>query len=223
MTDNLRIVLTGGPCGGKTTLLRELRAADLRGERRLLVPAAAPLLFQAGLASLDGRRQSFQQAVVKLQIALEEVCAAAAHLHQVLLCHRGTLDALAYWLRNGWDGGEFFAATGMSREEHYQRYLGVIHLQNAAIGAEGFYRRWPDAHRPETIEQAAEIDRLCARVCSSIRNRLLVNNFGKDWLANLALHLRYWLVKEKKYALGDFTAIEVKQSEREGASSSRIE
>jgi hypothetical protein len=158
MTGCPRIVLTGGPCGGKTTLLRELRAADPRGERWLLVPEAAPLLFQAGL---DGRRQSFQQAVVKLQIALEESCAAAVHPYQVLLCHRGTLDALVYWLRNGWDEEEFFGATKMSREEHYRRYLGVIHLQTAAIGAEGCYRPWPDAHRPETIEQAAEIDWLC--------------------------------------------------------------
>jgi hypothetical protein len=142
MADNPRIVLTGGPCGGKTTLLRELRAADPRGERWLLVPEAAPLLFQAGLARLDGCRQSFQQAVVKLQIALEESCGAAAHPHQVLLCHRGTLDALACWMRNGWEEGEFFAATGMSREEHYRRYLSVIHLQTVAIGAEGCYRRW---------------------------------------------------------------------------------
>jgi hypothetical protein len=50
--------------------------------------------------------------VVQLQIALEDACAEAAKPHQVLLCHRGTLDALAYWLRNGWDEGKFFAATG---------------------------------------------------------------------------------------------------------------
>jgi len=173
--------------------MRELRAADPRGERWLLVPEAAPLLFQAGL---DGRRRSFQQAVVKLQIALEESCAAAARPHQVLLCHRGTLDALAYWLRNGWDENGFFAATGMSREEHYRRYLGVIHLQSAAIGAEGCYRRWPDAHRPETIEQAAEIDRLCARVWGDHPRYVLVDNFGKDWLikSRFALEaLNCWL------------------------------
>lgn len=181
-----RIVLTGGPCGGKTTLLRELRAADPRGARWLLVPEAAPLLFQAGL---DGQRQCFQQAVVKLQIALEESCAAAAQPQQVLLCNRGTLDALAYWLRNGWDESEFFAATGMSREEHYRRYLGVIHLQTAAIGAEGCYRRWPDAHRSETIEQAAEIDRFCARVWSGHPPYAFEDNFCKDWMTKSCLAL----------------------------------
>ncbi|MGH9834956.1 MAG: ATP/GTP-binding protein [Blastocatellia bacterium] len=186
MTGCPRIVLTGGPCGGKTTLLRELRAADPRGERWLLVPEAAPLLFQAGL---DGRRRSFQQAVVKLQIALEESCAEAAHSQQVLLCHRGTLDALAYWVRNGWDEGEFFAATGMSREEHYRRCLGVIHLQTVAIGAEGCYRRWPEAHRPETVEQAAEIDRLCARAWGGHPRYELTDNSGKDWLAKSRIAL----------------------------------
>lgn len=42
-------------------------------------------------------------------------------------------------LRNGWDDGEFFAATGMSREGRYRRYLSVIHLQSVAIGAESCY------------------------------------------------------------------------------------
>ena len=44
-----RLVLTGGPGGGKTTLMETLRA---EGDRWLLVPEAAPLLFRAGL---DGR------------------------------------------------------------------------------------------------------------------------------------------------------------------------
>lgn len=55
-------------------------------------------------------------------MALEETCAEADRPGQVLICHRGTLDLLAYWLRNGWDEGEFFAFTNMSREERFQRY-----------------------------------------------------------------------------------------------------
>ena len=70
-----------------------------------MVPEAAPLLFQAGL---NGRGKRFQRSVVRLQIALEDACVEAAKLGQVLLCNRGTLDALAYWLRNDWENQEFF-------------------------------------------------------------------------------------------------------------------
>ena len=173
-------VLTGGPGGGKSTLMAELRAADPRAQRWLLVPEAAPLLFRAGL---DAREQRFQAAVVRLQLALETACAQAARPGQVLLCHRGALDALAYWRRNGWPEADFFALTGTPREEYLRRYQGVIHLQTAAIGAEAHYRRVPQAHRPETPAQAAQIDALCAAAWQAHPGYVLIANDGRDWPA----------------------------------------
>ena len=174
------IALTGGPGGGKTALMRALRVQDSHARRWLLVPEAAPLLFQAGL---DGREKRFQRAVVHLQIALEQNCREAACPDQVLLCHRGTLDPLAYWLRNGWEEQEFYAVASMTREEHLRRYTGVVHLQTTAIDAESYYCRWPDAHRPETIAQAAEIDRLCAAAWKGHPRYILIENAGRDWPA----------------------------------------
>ena len=178
MNERACIVLTGGPGGGKSTLMRALREADPTATRWLLVPEAAPLLFGAGLRGQD---RSFQLSVVRLQVALEESCAAAARDGQFLVCHRGTLDALAYWLRNGWAEDEFFTRTGMSRADHFRRYAGVIHLQTAAVGAEEHYRRWPDAHRPETPEQATTIDELCLRAWAGHSRFTAIENGSRDW------------------------------------------
>lgn len=170
-----RNVLTGGPGGGKTTLMEVLRA---EGDRWVLVPEAAPLLFRAGL---DGRRKGLQRAVVMLQVALEAACAEAGRTGQVLLCHRGTLDPLAYWLRNGWEKDEFFDFVGMTLNEHLRRSDAVIHLQTAAVGAESHYHRWPDARRPETPEQAAGIDRLCATAWRDHLRYAFLEIWGVDW------------------------------------------
>jgi hypothetical protein len=176
------IVLTGRPGGGKTSLMREWHAQDPHARRWLPLPEAAPLLFQTGL---DGHKQLFQRAVVQLQMTLEQACAEAADQGQILICHRGTLDALAYWLRNGWQEQEFFTVTGMTLEEHLQRYRGVIHLQTTAIGTESYYCRWPNAHRPETRAKAAEIDRLCAHAWVKHPHYVLIENTGRDWPAKV--------------------------------------
>jgi len=47
---------------------------------------------------------------------------------RLVLCHRGSLDPLAYWLAYGWTEGWFFACTVTTRQEHYSRYDAVIHL-----------------------------------------------------------------------------------------------
>lgn len=169
------IALTGGPCGGKTTFMRELREQDPDAVRWLMVPEAAPLLFSAGLRA---RERAFQRAVVTLQIGLEEACSAAAKPTQMLLCHRGVLDPLAYWLAAGWLEREFFDEVGFGRAELIGRYSGVIHIRTAALGAEQHYRRWPDAHRPETIEQSATIDNLCIKAwCVHPRHTIIGNNY----------------------------------------------
>src|SRR6478672_3468896 len=90
-----RIVLTGGPGGGKTT------AADLFrreiGERVVVVPESATLLFAGGFPrSTDApARRASQRAIYHVQRNLEDV-QSARYPDRVLLCDRGTVDGAAY-------------------------------------------------------------------------------------------------------------------------------
>jgi hypothetical protein len=157
------IVLTGGPGGGKTTLIEELSRDPAWAVRFAALPEAIFLMRHVGISP---REKLFQRVMVHLQMALEDGLDRALGLDngRAILCHRGSLDPLAYWLDRGWPEEEFFVYTGTTREEHYRRYTAVVHLVTAADGAEEHYARWPEAHRPEQIEDAVRLDGLLHQV-----------------------------------------------------------
>lgn len=128
-------------------------------------------------------KKTFQRIMVNLQLALEDGLhkGLVNDENRVILCHRGSLDPLAYWLDRGWEAVEFFIFTKTTKEDHYRRYTAVIHLVTAADGAIGAYKRWPDAHRPETPEEAIQLDRLLYYVWHDHPNYYRIDNQGKNW------------------------------------------
>ena len=179
------VVLTGGPGGGKTTLIEELAQDPVWRESFLALPEA---IFVAGRVGVPVRERLFQKLMVEFQRALEDGLARALDPSdsRFVLCHRGTLDPLAYWLDCGWAQDEFFAYTGTKREDHYRRYTVVIHLVTAADGAEEYYARWPEAHRPEGIEDAIRLDALLHQVWHDHPRYYRLGNEGQDWAAKSA-------------------------------------
>ncbi|WP_193212683.1 AAA family ATPase [Luteolibacter marinus] len=151
-THRCRIVLTGGPGGGKTT------AADLFrreiGERVVIVPEAATLVFSGGFPRCTGAAavQSSQHAIYHVQRNLEDV-QSSLYPDRILLCDRGTVDGAAYWPGEP-DG--FFAALGTSLEQELARYDGVIFFESAAIGGMGIEGGNPV--RTESLAEAAVLD-----------------------------------------------------------------
>lgn len=105
-----RIVLTGGPCAGKTTALARLSGfLQERGFRVYTVPEMATMLFTNGVAFSDLGSDppilSFQKAVLDGQLALEDGfarVAAATKSPAVLLCDRATMDGSAYMSPGEW-------------------------------------------------------------------------------------------------------------------------
>ena len=176
------IVLTGGPGGGKSALLADLsRQPDWAGYF-VSLPEAAHFSRETGVSSSE---RLFQRVMVNLQIALEEGLdrALGPDDGRIILCHRGTLDPLAFWIDRDWPQDEFFAFTNTTLEGHYQRYAGVIHLVTSADGVPSAYTRWPEAHRPEETEQAIRLDRYLHDIWCGHPRYYRIDNNGRDWPA----------------------------------------
>jgi predicted ATPase len=176
----LRVVLTGGPGGGKDTLIEELlRGPQWRG-RISALPEAIALTGRLGI-SVD--EKLFQRTMTRLQMAMEDGLANAFTLgeNRLVLCNRGSLDPLAYWLDRGWEEKEFFDYTGTVRAQHYQRYQAVIHLVTSADGAPEAYLNHPAAHRRESMADAVRLDRLLGQVWHEHPQYQRIDNSGKGW------------------------------------------
>jgi len=179
-----RIVLTGGPGGGKTT------AADLFrreiGERVVVVPEAATLLFSGGFPrTADARaRKAAQQAIYHVQTQLENV-QSALYPDRILLCDRGTIDGAAYWPD---DPAGFFAAVGSSEAAELARYDAVLFFESAAVGNISIEGGNPT--RVETNTEAVALDaRLRALWCKHPRFSVVPHHasFVKKIMLGLAL------------------------------------
>jgi predicted ATPase len=147
-----RIVLTGGPGGGKTTAADLLRREI--GDRIVVVPESATLLFDGGFPRVaDGAARVVQRAIYDVQRSLEEV-QSMCYPERALLCDRGTVDSAAYWP----DGPTaFFEAVGSSQAAELGRYDAVLFFETAAVGGLGI--EGGNRHRVETDEEAVDLDR----------------------------------------------------------------
>jgi predicted ATPase len=147
-----RIVLTGGPGGGKTTAVDLFRREI--GDRVVVVPESATLLFSGGFprSTLPQAAVSAQQAIFKVQHHLEEV-QSVLYPDRILLCDRGTVDGAAYGPQTPED---FFASLGTTFEDELARYDGVIFFESAAVG--GLTIEGGNPIRNETLEQAVALD-----------------------------------------------------------------
>ena len=148
-----RVVVAGGPGGGKTTAVDLFRREI--GPSIVVVPEAATLLFAGGFPR-DGTiesRVAAQRAIYHVQRNLED--AQAAHYpDRILLCDRGTVDGAAYW-----PGAPeaFFAEVGSTLEAELARYDAVVFFESASIG--GMQIEGGNPIRTENSEAAARLDR----------------------------------------------------------------
>ncbi|MCR4920022.1 MAG: AAA family ATPase [Prevotella sp.] len=159
MNDIKKIVLTGGPCAGKTTaLVRVIEHFSSLGFKVFTIPEVPTLFTQAGMNYLTKNRAFFyegEKATLYIQMALEDrfVRMAEQCTEQpcVIVCDRGAMDISAYMEPDMWE--QITRSLGTSTPELRQRYDAVLHLVSAADGAEQYYTTANNAQRLEQMNE----------------------------------------------------------------------
>lgn len=175
-----KIVVTGGPCGGKTTGLEWIRNAFAeKGYTVLFVPESATELISNGVAPWTcSSNVEFQKCLMKLQLAEEQVYEYAAGSMEadniLIVCDRGALGNKAYMTCEEFD--QVMAFVNSSEEELLHTYDAVFHLVTAAKGAEEFYTTANNTARTESIEEAFALDESLVKAWDAHPHHYIIDN-----------------------------------------------
>lgn len=164
-----RIVLTGGPCAGKTSAL-ELIVDHFtnKGYKVFTIPEMPTLFTQSGMNYLTKNKDFFyegEKATLEMQLAFEDrftLMAKTLDAPCLIICDRGTMDISAYMTAEMWS--HLMELAGTSSEELRRRYDAVLHMTTTACGSEEFYTTSTNAQRYEQANEegmriARELDR----------------------------------------------------------------
>lgn len=163
-----KIVLSGGPCAGKTTLLNKINRESLAVPKLkvIMAPEAATFLKNSGINYKDaGADSTFQELILRQQISSEDAAFITAQNYLlanqdhtvIILCDRGIMDGEAYFDSPS-DFDVILNRYALNREICYNRYDAVIYMHSAAVGARDFYTTSDGTPRDESPEEAAKLD-----------------------------------------------------------------
>lgn len=191
-----KIVLTGGPCAGKTSALVKVtnHFTDL-GYKVFTVPEVPTMVTQSGWSYLTKNKDFYREGelvILQLQLALEDSVERMAQTLTeeqpcLIICDRGTMDISAYITPEMWK--ELAAHEGYTVEQLRDRYDAVLHLVTAADGAEQFYTTANNAQRYEQANEeglriARMLDKKVMTAWSDHHHLRVIDNSG-DFEAKL--------------------------------------
>ncbi len=175
-----KIVLTGGPCSGKSSVMTALRTEF--GDLLHCVPEVATIVIeQVGVKPpVDDRMgmKSFQRTIYRVQLGFERGSnqQALRDGRSALLLDRGTVDGAAY-MKNGTRDMEQIFRTNI--QDEYDRYHGIICLD---VPPQDIYEANKSGNpaRYENYDQAAAIGHRLREVWSGHPRFRFIGN-GSSW------------------------------------------
>ena len=182
MKEIKRIVLTGGPCAGKTTaLVKIIEHFSSLGYKVFTIPEVPTMFSQSGMDYLTTNKNLFyegEKATLEIQLSLEDKFLHMAEQCEepaLIVCDRGAMDISAYMKPEMWNA--ITAAVGTNTNElRDARYDAVLHLVSAADGAEQFYITSNNKERTEGLELAREVDKRVIEAWTGHPHLRVINN-----------------------------------------------
>lgn len=157
-----KIVITGGPCAGKSTALSWIQKEfSKRGYYVVFIVESATEIINSGLNPQNcSSTIEFQRNIMRLQLEKEKIYyEAASKLDKdkvLLICDRGTLDTKAYM--SDLDFQNLLRICNTNEVELRDNYDAVFHLVSAAKGASEYYTLANNPARRENVEEAIIAD-----------------------------------------------------------------
>ncbi|MDO4500918.1 MAG: ATP-binding protein [Erysipelotrichaceae bacterium] len=158
-----KIVLTGGPCSGKSTFMEVAQQVfPAYGYHVFLDHEAATDLISGGLSPATMGMYQFQKYVISLQLQKEEIFnKAAEEIDQdkvLILMDRGILDDKGYVSAEEFK--EILKDFNIKEEELNGRYDMVVHLETSAKGSASIYTLTDNIARYEDVDEAIKVDNM---------------------------------------------------------------
>jgi len=176
-----KIVLTGGPCAGKTTALSKIEEhLEEYGYKVMVVSESATELIKGGIRPFGEHKLDldyFQTLMVKYQLDKEKVYEMAANSLSddvVIIYDRGVIDNKAYINQSKFD--EILSSYGLKELSLMDNYDMVLHLVTAADGAENFYTLGNNSARTETVDEAKALDSKTVNAWLGHSNLKIIDN-----------------------------------------------
>lgn len=158
-----KIVLTGGPCAGKSTAISKItKKFSEKGFIVLIVQETATEMINMGIRPFGDNKidsYEFQKFIFHHQLAKEKLIDDYIKLNEdkdiLIIYDRSLIDNAAYMSNDEFD--KILSEFNLTKKDLFTRYDNVIHLLTAAKGTD-FYTLENNEARSESKEEAIILD-----------------------------------------------------------------
>ena len=175
-----KIVLTGGPCSGKSTALSNIKETlENLGYNVFIVSEAATDLINNDIKPFGENAISmydFQKYVIDYQLKQERITRFKASFskNSIMIIDRGVMDGKAYISNQEWY--KLLDEMHLNENDLLNRYDEIIHLVSIACDKKELYTTENNNARKETAEEASIMDNKTLNCYLGHHNLKVVNN-----------------------------------------------